>query len=105
MKALNAELIISKSLFNKMIINIESKLLNHSTLKNEIKYYNLELNTSLKKSFDEIVFALQSVVNSFYLGYYEIDGFIEFSEENITQALSHNLSILNNAKKLIKFID
>jgi hypothetical protein len=105
MTTLNAELIISESLFSNMVLKLENKLLSKTTLINEIKYHSSELNNSLKKSFDEIVFVLQSVVDSFYLSYYEVEGFILFCESNINEALKHNLSLLNNAKKLIKFIN
>lgn len=105
MKAINAELIITESLFENMISNLELKFSNKASLMNEAKYHAESLNSSLKESFDQILFVLQSTVDSFYLGYYEISGFIYFTENSMDEAIEHNSMLLRNARKLIKYIN
>jgi len=102
---MKAELIISEELFKNMVSSLEAKLSNESTLKNEVKYHCNALNESLTKDFDQIVYVLQSLVDSYYLGYYDVSGFVCFNKCNFKEALSHNLSLIGNAKKLIKFIN
>lgn len=94
---------ISFELFNGMVNSIEQKLLNKATLKNEIKYHGEQVNKALYNDFKQIVNVLQSVVDEFYLGHYNIEGFVSFSLEDFDFCLDHNMGLIRNCKKLIKF--
>lgn len=98
------ENIIAVELFTNMINSLESKL-KSDILKHDIKYNSNELNCSLSKDFNQIQEVLQKVVDSFYLDYYQVNGFELLTLENFNFSLKHNLELIGNAKKLIKFIN
>jgi len=93
---------ISVEIFNRMINSIEMRIQSQS-FKTELSYNSVQVNKVLGDSFSEIVNLLQSVVDKFYLGKYEVTGFQQFSLEDFDFCLNHNLSLITNCKKLIKF--
>ena len=95
---------ITTEIFNRMVLSIENKL-NSSNLHNEVKYNKEALNSSLKYDFDQFTEVLQNVVDSFYFDNYVVDSFIPLFLEDLEYCKSHNLSLLNSMKKLLKFIN
>ena len=103
--ATQTENIIAVELFSNMVNSLESKLTSRTSLKHDVKYNLNELNLAFANDFKQIQEVLQSVVDSYYLGYYNVSGFEFFSIENFEYCIKHNLELVNNAKKLIKFIN
>lgn len=101
---IKASTIISVELFRNTIESLILSISNQSKLRNQVQYNNDELNNSFKKSFSQITEVLQSVVDSFYWDYYEVNEFQPFNVESLDSDISHNLSILRSAQKLTKFI-
>lgn len=109
MKNLKIEIEIEKTisvcLFEKMIQNTESKFNNKSLLFKDVKYNKDDLNKSLNENFSQIKYVLQSIVDKFYVDSFLVDSFVYFSLEDFDFCLSHNISVLNSCKKLIRFIN
>lgn len=95
--------IVAFGIFSKMVDNIESRILSQS-FKRDLKYNNEQVNKSLTGDYASIVEVLQAVVDKFYHLYYEVEGFQPFSPNNFDSTLSHNLTLLRNCKKLLKFV-
>lgn len=95
---------IAVELFSNMVNSLETKLTSN-ILKDEVKYNQKELNESISKDFNQITEVLQNVVDSFYLQYYQVNGFESFTLKNFNRSLKHNLELIGNAKKLIKYIN
>lgn len=74
-------------------------------LKNKLKYHGEALNRALESSINYVSSYLQEVVDQFYHSYYRVNKFEKMTLENLTFAKDHNLEIIRNAQKLIKFID
>ena len=104
MKTQEIEKTIAVELFTNMVNSLESKL-DYTKAKKNAKYNNTEFNQSLSNDFRQITEVLQKVVDGFYLGYYEVDSFRPIFLNNLSESLNHNLKLVNNAKKLIKFIN
>ena len=104
MKNLEVETIIAVDLFSKMVERIESRI-SHKDFKKELKYNVNDINLYLAKDYEQIVSVLQQTVDSFYLNNYEIKGFQNFSLIDFDFCLNHNLGLIKNCKKLIKFIN
>lgn len=102
---LEVETIISVELFKSMLYRIEQKLNDIVTLKKTLKFNEFEFNNSLKSDFSQMVEVLQNFVDSYYFGYYEVDSYEYMTLSNIELSLKHNKTLLNNAIKLIKFIE
>jgi len=102
MKNLEVETIIAVDLFSKMVERIENRI-SHKDFKKELKYNLNDINLYLAKDYKQIVSVLQQTVDSFYLSNYEIKGFQNFSLIDFDFCLKHNLGLINNCKKLIKF--
>ena len=94
---------ISVALFEGMISRLETKIQSNS-FKHELKYDSKIVNETLSKDFGDIVSVLNSVVDKFYLKNYEIQGFVPFSLDDLDFCISHNLGLINNCKKLLKFM-
>lgn len=94
---------ISVALFEGMISRLETKIQSNS-FKHELKYDSKIVNETLSKDFGDIVSVLNSVVDKFYLKNYEIQGFVPFSLNDLDFCISHNLGLINNCKKLLKFM-
>ena len=99
----NVATIISVELFSKSVNDLENRI-KSSRFKTELKYDSEKLNNYLFSEFKEITNVLQTVVNEFYVGQYEISGFQFFSLNDFEFCINHNLGLINNCKKLIKFI-
>lgn len=97
-----AQEVISVELFTRMIDNLEARIKSQS-FKNEVKYHSEAINKAMFQDFKSIVNVLQAIVNKFYLDKYEISGFQAFSVQDFDFCVSHNLSLINNCKKLIRF--
>lgn len=98
------ENIVSVELFSNMVNSLERRL-KSEILNHDIKYNPEEANASMLMDFNQIKEVLQKTIDSFYLGYYEVSGFQFITLKNIEDSVSHNLGLVNNAKKLIKFIN
>lgn len=96
--------IISEELFRSMVNRLEQRLSYGVSLKLELRYNEKDLNKSLKSDFDAITEVLQSVVDSQYTGYYEVSGFEYLTVDNLDFSIGHNLNLLKNCNKLLKFI-
>jgi len=96
--------IIALDLFTKMINSIECNISKYS-FRDEIKHHGEAVNNALQKDFKDIVELLEGVVNKFYLEHYEIRGFQPFTATDFESCLNHNLGLINNCKKLLKFIE
>lgn len=95
---------IAVELFTNMVNSLEYRL-DYTKAKQNAKYQNTEFNLSLSNDFKQVTEVLQNVVDEFYLGYYEVDNFKPIFLNNLSESLNHNLKLVNNAKKLIKFIN
>jgi hypothetical protein len=104
MKSTEIEKIITVELFTNMVNSLENRL-DYTKAKNNAKYHNLEFNKSLSNDFKQITEVLQNVVDSFYLDYYEVNTFQQINLDNLDYSIKHNLQLINNTKKLIKFIN
>lgn len=110
MKSQEAEQLIATSLFEEMTTDLEQILSDVGSLKDKVKYDAGPFNKSLSEDFAQIVDVLQGVVDESYFNYYEVKGFIAFSKDMLDDecwfdsVLTHNVKLVNNAKKLLSFI-
>lgn len=95
--------IIAVELLSNTIDNLENKLTDKSTLTKNLKYNEEACNDSMEKDFSWITDVLQNVVDEYYRSYYSVDTFFKINLSNIETAVIHNLDILKNAKKLLKY--
>ena len=95
---------IAIELFKQSVARIEDRI-NSTSFKNEVKYHSKALNAAMANNFNQIVDVLQSVVDSYYINHYEINGFIPFSVADFDICKAHNLGIITNCKKLIAFAE
>lgn len=94
---------LTTAIFENMVNSLEAKLTSAS-LKKELQYNCDALNNSLFNDFLTIKEVLQKVVDKYYFNYYEVEGYQQITLCNMQSSISHNLSLVRNAKKLIKFI-
>ncbi len=94
--------ILSVELFERMVNGLENRI-NHHNFKNDLKYNLQDINNSMEKDFTDIVNLLQKIVDKFYYSKYDINGFIPFNLSDVDFCIEHNLMLVRNCKKLIKF--
>ncbi|WP_288373986.1 hypothetical protein [uncultured Chryseobacterium sp.] len=105
MEVTEAMELISIDIFKRMVNDLEAVLSNSSKLKNEIKYHEQAVNKALQSDFEDIVNLLQTVVDKFYVDNYDISGFQYLTPADFESSLKHNLSLVQNCQKLLKFIN
>ena len=98
-----AATIIAVDLFKRTVEGLETTL-NGDGFRNWVRYHADDINAGLKADFKELSGVLQATVDKFFWGYYEVNTFMSFSNDNFKVALAHNLEIISGAKKLAKFI-
>lgn len=96
--------IIAVELLSNTINNLEEKLNDKVSLKRNLKYNEEVCNNSMEKDFSWITDVLQNLVDEYYRSYYSVDTFIRISLSNVEIAVNHNLDILKNAKKLLRYV-
>ena len=91
-------------LFTRRIQGLEDAI-KAPDFKSQVKYHSESINKAFSVAFEEITTALQNTVDAFYVGYYEVTGFMPFSFDFFDQCLIHNMGLISNCKKLLKFIE
>ena len=103
MKTLEAGTLISVEIINRMVVSLEVKLKSES-LKNEVKYHGKQLNNYLSNDFKAVIEIIQNVVDKFYFDKYIVNSFMTLYLDDLDFCVSHNTSLVNSMKKILKYV-